>query len=226
MKRLHSAGGSFVFLFLWLIIGASCAGSGNPDDYGEVFSFEENLKLGKQYYQKGDFQMAKGHFESAREKRPENFDAAIHLANSYYQIGKNNLSSAVKEGKDMPEDARKYLDRTHVLAEIAAKLNPESPQPYFLKGRMYFDFHPSNAEFLGKARKQFNKALARIPEGENPAQLARVHFYLGGVATFSGNYEKGKKHLSKYLSIFDELGVKPPKEKEVEDLLMKIEQNL
>lgn len=221
--------GTIILLITFGITGVlgliSCEGLKDPYAYGEVFTFEENMAYGKQYYQKKMFGKAVGHFQKARKKRPENFDATMYLANSYYYLGKRKMAQNV-ESKKKTKKSFRYLDRTFVLTNIASRIKPQNPRPYLLKGRMYFDFHPNKKTFLNKSQKALQNALGRIEEGKQSQVRAQCHYYLGGIAMFQQKFQKGKQHFEKYLSIYDSLGQVPPKEKEVENFIIEYEKQM
>ncbi len=109
-------------------------------DPGEVkyYSSDESLKLGLEYFNRGDFGLAAKHFENAVTKAPKDATAWVGLAASYDRIGRFDLAD------------RAYSRAIKLVGETTEILN-NLGYSYMLRGR------------LADARRELLKAYEREP---------------------------------------------------------------
>ena len=115
----------------------------NPNDI-KYYPSDEPLKLGLEYFDRGDFGLAAKYFENSVTKAPEDATAWIGLAASYDRIGRFDLAD------------RAYAQAIRLVGETPAILNNEG-YSYMLRGR------------LTEARKKLQEADKRDPN--NPTIL-------------------------------------------------------
>ena len=115
----------------------------NPSDI-KYYPSDEPLKLGLEYFDRGDFGLAAKYFENSVTKAPEDATAWIGLAASYDRIGRFDLAD------------RAYAQAVRLVGETPAILNNEG-YSYMLRGQLI------------EARKKLQEADKRDPN--NPTIL-------------------------------------------------------
>ena len=91
-----------------------------PEDR-EFLPSDESRKLGLEYFNRGEFGTAEGHFRDAVEKAPEDASAWIGLAASYDRIGRFDLAD------------RAYRNAIKLVGETTEILNNQG-YSYMLRG--------------------------------------------------------------------------------------------
>lgn len=105
----------------------------------KYYPSDEAVRLGREYFGRGDYGVAERHFREAVEKAPEDVTAWIGLAASYDRTGRYDLAD------------RAYAQAVRLGGETPAVLN-NLGYSYMLRGD------------LTHARAKFNQALDRDPE--------------------------------------------------------------
>ena len=110
-------------------------------DPGEIkyYPSDEPVKLGLEYFNRGDFGLSAQHFEDAVAKAPEDATAWVGLAASYDRIGRFDLAD------------RAYRQAIKLKGETTEILN-NLGYSYMLRGR------------LKEARRELLKAYEREPK--------------------------------------------------------------
>lgn len=109
-------------------------------EIGDVkyFRSDEPLKLGIEYFKRGNFGLAERYFQDATEKAPKDVTAWVGLAASYDRLGRFDLAD------------RAYASAIRLAGETPEILN-NLGYSYMLRGK------------LEGARKKFLKAYAQDP---------------------------------------------------------------
>ena len=115
----------------------------DPTDV-KYYRSDEPLKLGLEYFNRGDFGIAAKHFEDAAAQAPKDATAWIGLAASYDRIGRFDLAD------------RAYKQAIRLVGETTAILNNQA-YSYMLRGK------------LVEARRKLLKAYEREPN--NPTVI-------------------------------------------------------
>jgi Flp pilus assembly protein TadD len=113
---------------------------------------DESVRLGREYFARGDFGTAERHFRDAVEKAPEDIAAWVGLAASYDRIGRYDLAD------------KAYVAVLRIGGETAQTLN-NLGYSYMLRGD------------LVAARAKFSMALDRDPQ--NPTILNNLELLNG-----------------------------------------------
>src|SRR5215471_11631070 len=115
----------------------------DPTDV-QYYRSDEPLKLGLEYFNRGDFGLAARHFEKAAALAPKDGTAWVGLAASYDRIGRFDLAD------------RAYKRALRLVGETTALLNNQG-YSYMLRGK------------LVEARRKFLRAYEREPN--NPTVI-------------------------------------------------------
>jgi hypothetical protein len=104
----------------------------------QYYPSDEPLRLGMEYFNRGNFGLAERYFRDAVEKAPRDASAWIGLAATYDRLGRFDLAD------------RAYISATRLAGETTAILNNRG-YSYMLRGDLI------------KARRYFLKAYRREP---------------------------------------------------------------
>ena len=127
--------------------------AGSKDAAGGEYAAKALAGIGECYLKTGDFEKAQIYFKQSIEKYPNNEFLA-------YNVGEICFSN------QKLDEAIQYFD-------LAAKLKPDWPEPYYKLGLVYL-----NKTEYDKARENLNKFLTLEPASERSANVKNILNYL------------------------------------------------
>jgi len=162
-------------------------------------------KLGKAYFQSGEFSSAAVHLQTALHQDPEDLEASQLLALSFYGTGNchDALPLLEKLGTRLPKSypnapyalsicyvRGEQLDNARQALAQMFSVAPESPMAYLMLGKLLV-----GQQRVDAAVPQIEKALRLDP------RLAMAHFLLGEIRLYQADPEAAATEFSRELAV-------------------------
>ncbi len=217
---------------------AGVVSCGNPPESSDsdepIFDDPEKyVAYGKGFMRndKPNFRRAAIQFRRALEMDSDNFEAMLGLANAH---GYRALALFQSDPKKNEKKIEKFVKKSADGFRKAHEIKPESAAPYKEWGKMLYELRNYNPRFLNLAIGKLKQGVKKSKKQEKPIVEALCYFYLGAVHRAlanrgedeTKNLKRARDYLIKYLDTYGKEKDKIPKEQDIEDSLMMIEDRL
>jgi len=239
-------------LIVLLAVGGWSCGIGETEGDDNVFEDPDiYADYGRQALRRPNLDQAIHYYNNALELDPEHFpsligigDALMYKALKVYGSIHNDSSAKGNEktkqasrsggerrGETPSDTVSIYLRKAWNSYQKARSVQPDSPVPYYKLGRLIFEFKTRGPEDLEHGIDLLKTAREKVADTTDTALQGKILFYLG-MSAYYNQYRKspGKRRFStaravlmRYLKLYGNQDTKPPREKTVEEFLMRID---
>lgn len=165
---------------------------------------DENMAVGKGFFEKGEYEQAIASFKKVIEKFPNNLSAYYNLGLSYLRNGNTDKAiDVLKKSREMdPEVVEVYFalgesyfikgdnDKAKEIFSKAIELQPDNPQAHYNLGITYYKY-----DKLEEALTSFKKTIQLDPEFSSA-------YYQGGLTLIKkGEHEEAIHFLEEFLKL-------------------------
>jgi tetratricopeptide (TPR) repeat protein len=186
----------------------SCSGPAQTNTYPEPDV--NNLNIGLQYYDEGDYEKALIHFDLAITSQPDMGEAYNDRGMAYFAMGKidNAMTDFSKAIALLPNPAISYSNRgalylsqgnhAQALADLnkAIELSPRLAKAYHNRGLTYLDMDKTD-----QAIADFNQAIELTPEYFFSAQATLESRQPTGESLFGSDFYTGLLNRETYADL-------------------------